>query len=303
MARPAKQGMDYFPHDTDAASDEKVESLRILYGNDGYAFYFILLERIYRTADFELNVSDAETRQILARKVEVTPQKFEDMLQSALKRGCFDPVAYAERGVITSAGVKKRAENVVGKRQKMASAYSKRVSAAETGEETPPETPQSKGKETKGKETKEEKASSAGAADLASPAEHSQPDSPEAPATPRLAARPKLFRYDAAPVFLAAEFFAFVRQQGYGHVDIPMYLQRTQEAARKGVYDTKKLKEEATNDEWKAFVLAYLDNDKRAKKLLLPDEAPKDFYQPNPALQIVRTSTSMAPVAQHTPKY
>jgi hypothetical protein len=47
MARPKKEGMDYFPHDTDAVNDEKIEALRLLYGNDGYAFYFILLERIY----------------------------------------------------------------------------------------------------------------------------------------------------------------------------------------------------------------------------------------------------------------
>ena len=79
MARPQKEGMDYFPHDTDAVNDEKIEALRALYGNDGYAFYFIMLERIYRTAEFEINVSDAETQketfQILAKKVEY-PRKF-----------------------------------------------------------------------------------------------------------------------------------------------------------------------------------------------------------------------------------
>lgn len=61
MARPLKLGLDYFPHDTDSVNDEKIEALRMLFGNDGYAFYFILLERIYRTPTFELNVSDAET--------------------------------------------------------------------------------------------------------------------------------------------------------------------------------------------------------------------------------------------------
>ena len=43
MARPRKEGLDYFPHDTDAASDEKIEALTIIYGAKGYAFYFILL--------------------------------------------------------------------------------------------------------------------------------------------------------------------------------------------------------------------------------------------------------------------
>lgn len=136
MARPLKQGMDYFPHDTDASSDEKIDALRILYGNDGYAFYFILLERIYLKPDFELDVSDAETIQILARKVGVTPEQFREMLKTALKRRCFCPDEYEKRGVLTSPGIKKRSSVVVNKRQKMASAYQNRVSDAET----PPET-------------------------------------------------------------------------------------------------------------------------------------------------------------------
>ncbi|MCY6354344.1 Lin1244/Lin1753 domain-containing protein [Clostridium sp. ZS2-4] len=44
MARPKKLGMDYFPHDCDASNDERVEGLRAVHGDDGYAFYFILLE-------------------------------------------------------------------------------------------------------------------------------------------------------------------------------------------------------------------------------------------------------------------
>lgn len=136
MARPQKQGMDYFPHDVDASNDEKIDALRMLHGNDGYTFFFILLERIYRTAEFELDISDAETIQILARKVEVTVEKFSDMLQTALKRGCFCNESYEKRHVLTSPGIKKRASGVVQKRQKMAIAYQNRVSEAET----PPET-------------------------------------------------------------------------------------------------------------------------------------------------------------------
>lgn len=152
MARPRKQGLDYFPHDVDASSDEKIEALRALYGNDGYAFYFIMLERIYRTPNFELDVSEEFLRQILAKKVAVTLEKFEQMLETALKLGCFDQEAYENRGVLTSPGIKKRAEVVVKKREKMRQRYEKAkvdegddvsgevsggVSAAETGEETP----------------------------------------------------------------------------------------------------------------------------------------------------------------------
>jgi hypothetical protein len=154
MARPRKEGMEYFPHDTDAVSDEKIEALRALYGNDGYAFYFILLERIYRTSSFELDVSDAETRQILARKVGVTLQKFEEMLSTALKHGCFDRREYEDRQVLTSNGIKRRAEPVVRKRHNQREKYTSeatRVSAAETM----PETPQSIVKNSKAEKKKD----------------------------------------------------------------------------------------------------------------------------------------------------
>lgn len=164
MARPKKEGMDYFPHDTDAVNDEKIEALRMLYGNDGYAFYFILLERIYRTPNFELDISDAETIQILSRKVGVNEEVFDKILKTSLKRGCFDKELFEEKGVLTSSGIKKRANVVVEKRVKMRDKYSidkdKVVSDAETPPETTEETPQRKVKESKEKESKGKKSSS-----------------------------------------------------------------------------------------------------------------------------------------------
>lgn len=137
MARPKKDGMDYFPHDTDAVNDEKIESLRLLYGNDGYAFYFILLERIYRTNDAELDVSDAETRQILSRKVGVSAELFSRILETSLKRGCFDRESFDQRGVLTSEGIKKRMQPVIEKRARMRIKYDSKgelVSDAETSQ-------------------------------------------------------------------------------------------------------------------------------------------------------------------------
>jgi hypothetical protein len=154
MARPQKEGLDYFPHDTDSASDEKIEALMMLYGAKGYVFYFILLERIYRTPNFELDISDAETIQILSRKMSVTTAEFNQMLKSAFKHRCFDEEKYKEEGVLTSNGIKKRAGIVTEKREKMRVAYEnkkQKISDAETGEETAPETPQRKGKERKEK--------------------------------------------------------------------------------------------------------------------------------------------------------
>lgn len=173
MARPKKEGMDYFPHDTDAANDEKVDILRSLYGNDGYVFYFIMLERIYRTKKFELKiaeVSEAETGQklirndpemilILSKKLLISVEKFEKILSTCFKQKIFSQEKYEEFGVITSDGIKKRSKPVSEKRRNMAKAHKNKkiVSDAETPPETPqklprndPETPQSKGEDSIG---------------------------------------------------------------------------------------------------------------------------------------------------------
>ena len=153
MARPKKEGMDYFPHDTDAVNDKKIEALRMLYGNDGYAFYFIILEMIYKEPTFELDVSDAETIQILARKIAISEEKFNLILQTAIKRECFDSESYFDHGILTSNGIKKRANIVIEKRVKMRERYDSKASGKEivSDAETPPESTQSKVKESKSK--------------------------------------------------------------------------------------------------------------------------------------------------------
>src|SRR5574343_514616 len=104
MARPVKQGLDYFPHDTDASMDEKIEGIEALFGLEGYAVYFKLCERIYRTADGELLVSDAETRKIYARNMHISVKKFDDILEALLKRGLFDPELFQKTKRLSSGG-------------------------------------------------------------------------------------------------------------------------------------------------------------------------------------------------------
>lgn len=118
MARPQKEGMDYFPHDTDATSDEKIEAMRALHGNDGYAFYFILLERIYRTSNGELDISNTAKKAAIISKVGVTPEKFNAMLKDAFELELFDKAMYEQKQCITSNGIKKRVEEVKKLREK-----------------------------------------------------------------------------------------------------------------------------------------------------------------------------------------
>ena len=129
--RPPKKGLDYFPHDTDAFNDEKIEAIRMKHGAEGYMFYFFHLERIYRSENAEI-VSDAETQQILSRKLEITPQKYTEILNTCIKYKCFDPHKYTQQHLLTSNGIRKRASVVYDKRKRMKDLYNKNISDAET---------------------------------------------------------------------------------------------------------------------------------------------------------------------------
>lgn len=118
MARPRKDGMDYFPHDTDAVNDEKIEAMRAMHGNDGYAFYFILLERIYRAENAELDVSKQSVRLALAAKIGITSDRFDSILETSLDIELFDRQIYEGYQVLTSDGIKKRYEDVKQMRER-----------------------------------------------------------------------------------------------------------------------------------------------------------------------------------------
>lgn len=123
MARPQKEGLDYFPHDVYASSDEKIEPLILLYGAKGYAFYFLHLEYIYRHNNCELDISDAETREVICQKLHINSEEYQQILQTCLKKGCFDKKYFDETGKLTSNGAKKRASSVLEKREKMRIVY------------------------------------------------------------------------------------------------------------------------------------------------------------------------------------
>ncbi|MCK9597482.1 MAG: DUF4373 domain-containing protein [Sphaerochaeta sp.] len=160
MARPIKEGMDYFPHDTDASTDEKIEALEALYGNDGYAVYFKLCERIYRTPDGELDVSDPDTYRIYARRMHLSLKKFEEILEKAVKIGLFDQLLFQKTKRLSSNGIKKRRGSVIDKRiymrdRRQETKLNDGISEELTTQQTTPQSTQSKVKESKVKETKE----------------------------------------------------------------------------------------------------------------------------------------------------
>lgn len=162
MARPRKIGLDYFPHDVDASEDEKIEALRALYGNDGYAFYFILLERIYRSDNAELDISKKAILAALIKKIGISEEKFFEILETCFEVGLFDKERYERDCVLTSNGIKKRYNEVQimrerWRKKKEASPVFPGENSEENTGENSEETGESKEKKSKEKQRKEKK--------------------------------------------------------------------------------------------------------------------------------------------------
>jgi len=117
MGRPLKQGLDFFPHDCDASFDPKIERLRAAYGNDGYAFYFILLEVIYSQPDCHL-VCDKTMCEILARRTHLSPRRFRQVLETSLELELFDLAIWKASGNLVSKSILERKEVIIARRQK-----------------------------------------------------------------------------------------------------------------------------------------------------------------------------------------
>lgn len=118
MSRPLKAGLNYFPHDTDAVNDDKLQSLMALHGAEGYAFYFIMLERIFRTENGRITIGTQAEKAGLAKVIGISLKKFEAILSTAIEVKCFCPDIFRTENSLTSMGIQKRLETVKNLREK-----------------------------------------------------------------------------------------------------------------------------------------------------------------------------------------
>lgn len=114
MARPQKTGLEYFPLDVQL-SDE-VYAIECAYGNDGYAVVIKAWQALYQTDTGELDCTSHIRRVTLAKRANMAPERWTEIIDACVEVGIFDSEAWA-RGVLTSNGVKKRLERVMQERE------------------------------------------------------------------------------------------------------------------------------------------------------------------------------------------
>jgi hypothetical protein len=154
MTRARKQTVDYFPHQCNHG--ETIFILEQRYGNDGYAFWFKLLELLGKTEGHSLDCKKANTLNYLAAKTLIEKDKAIEILNLLAELDAIDQELWGQEQTIWSDNFIKGLSFAYRNRE-MSIPDKPVIKCKESGIYGTPDVrnPQSKVKEIKGKETKE----------------------------------------------------------------------------------------------------------------------------------------------------
>lgn len=123
MARPQKEGLDYFPLDVDIDQDDKIALIESQYGIEGFGIVIKLMMKIYKTSYF---YEWTEREQLLfSKRVNVDINRVNVIINDCIKWELFDETVYKRHKILTSKGIQRRYLTAIGRRQtvKMAKEY------------------------------------------------------------------------------------------------------------------------------------------------------------------------------------
>lgn len=113
MARPTKQGVDYFP--LDVHLDDKFKFIEIKYGLEGFALLIKLMQKIYSYGYWYQWTEDEEL--LFADETRVDLEKVQGVVKESVNRGIFNQQIYESYNVLTSKGIQKRYKEAVRRRK------------------------------------------------------------------------------------------------------------------------------------------------------------------------------------------
>lgn len=150
MGRPRKQTVDYFPHFT--SSDSKTKFiLEQNWGNDGYAFWFKLLELLGRSDGHYYDCSKAADSKYLAALTRIDEATVKEILDTLADLGNIDRDLWEERKVIWCQNFVDNLQDVYSKRTAV---IPKKPFTEPEEPETPPESKPQKPEEKPKKKSK-----------------------------------------------------------------------------------------------------------------------------------------------------
>lgn len=117
MARPPKSGVDYFSHDVGAHNRRTLSALRSRFGNDGYAFWYILLEVLGEQTTLSLDCSDEINWIYLCTETAVSEVSAAEILELLSRMGAIDKNLWQNHRIIWCQSFVDRLESVYKKRR------------------------------------------------------------------------------------------------------------------------------------------------------------------------------------------
>lgn len=100
MARPQKQTVDYFPHDAKASEGDTLTILQSRFGNDGYAFWFKLLEKVSSSENHFIDCRNPLKWQLLLAKTSVNEEKGSAIMALLCELEAIDAQLWRESRII-----------------------------------------------------------------------------------------------------------------------------------------------------------------------------------------------------------
>ena len=172
MGRPRKQTVDYFPHFVSTDSRTKF-ILEQSWGNDGYAFWFKLLELLGRSEGHYYDCSTTANEKYLVALMKMEQSAIDEILSVLADLGNIDKELWEERKVIWCQSLVDNLQDVYSKRTVSAptrpftEARQEQETEHPTAEEKPPEEAPRKRGRPKKSEAKPKKANGLSAAQQA----------------------------------------------------------------------------------------------------------------------------------------
>lgn len=113
MARPMKDGIDYFSFDV--ILDDKWELIEAEFGLTGFAVVVKLLQKIYSLGYYCEWTNEVEL--LFAHKLGLGGNSVSEIVRASIKRGIFDKEMFDKYHILTSRGIQKRYFEAVSRRK------------------------------------------------------------------------------------------------------------------------------------------------------------------------------------------
>lgn len=116
MARPVKNGLDYFPLDSSFFADPKIRILKARFGADGITMYLYILCEIYKNG-YYLKMTD-DTMYLMCESLRISEAKASQVMTFLFSRSLLKSILAVPDTIITSAGIQRRFQMAVKERAK-----------------------------------------------------------------------------------------------------------------------------------------------------------------------------------------